>query len=93
MILMSGVAGRDAVRDQLLDRDRFLDWRADHPGQVVVADQGRAGAVAGWVQVQHRAPAIRLTGLLDRSALYGVLAEIEALGPELLELRKLAPGP
>ena len=31
------------------------------------------------------------TGLLDRSALYGVLAEIEALGLDLLEIRKLAP--
>ena len=33
-----------------------------------------------------------LTGRLDRSALYGVLAEIEALGLELLELRQLSPG-
>jgi hypothetical protein len=32
-----------------------------------------------------------LTGLLDRSALYGVLAEIEVLGLDLLELRQL-PG-
>jgi hypothetical protein len=32
-----------------------------------------------------------LTGLLDRSALYGVLAEIEALGLDLLELRQLEP--
>jgi hypothetical protein len=32
-----------------------------------------------------------LTGLLDRSALYGVLAEIEALGLDLVELRQLAP--
>ena len=32
-----------------------------------------------------------LTGLLDQSALYGVLAEIEALGLDLLELRKLTP--
>jgi hypothetical protein len=32
-----------------------------------------------------------LTGLLDQSALYGVLAEVEALGLDLLELRKLAP--
>ena len=32
-----------------------------------------------------------LTGALDRSALYGVLAEIEALGLDLLELRRLAP--
>jgi hypothetical protein len=30
-----------------------------------------------------------LTGLLDRSALYGVLAEIEALGLDLLEVRRL----
>jgi hypothetical protein len=32
-----------------------------------------------------------LTGLLDRSALYGVLAEIEALGLDLLEVRQLVP--
>ena len=32
-----------------------------------------------------------LTGLLDCSALYGVLAEIEALGPDVLEIRNLAP--
>ena len=32
-----------------------------------------------------------LTGLLDRSALYGVLAEIEALGLDLLEVQKLTP--
>ena len=32
-----------------------------------------------------------LTGLLDRSALYGVLAEIETLGLDLLEIRKLTP--
>jgi hypothetical protein len=32
-----------------------------------------------------------LTGLLDRSALYGVLAEVEALGLDLLEVRRLSP--
>jgi hypothetical protein len=32
-----------------------------------------------------------LTGLLDWSALYGVLAEIEALGLDLLEVRQLTP--
>ena len=31
-----------------------------------------------------------LTGVLDRSALYGVLAEIEALGLDLLEIRQLS---
>ena len=30
-----------------------------------------------------------LTGLLDRSALFGVLAEVEALGLELVEVRPL----
>jgi hypothetical protein len=32
-----------------------------------------------------------LTGLLDRSALYGVLAEVEARGLDLLEVRQLIP--
>jgi hypothetical protein len=32
-----------------------------------------------------------LTGPLDQSALYGVLAAVEALGLELLEVRQLAP--
>jgi LuxR family maltose regulon positive regulatory protein len=32
-----------------------------------------------------------LTGVLDRSALYGVLAEIEALNLDLIELRRLVP--
>ena len=31
-----------------------------------------------------------LTGLLDTAALYGVIAEIEALGLDLLEVRKLS---
>jgi hypothetical protein len=30
-----------------------------------------------------------LTGLLDRSALYGVLAQVEALGLDLVEVRQL----
>ena len=35
-----------------------------------------------------------LTGLLeDRAALFGVLAQIEALGLDLLELRQIAAGP
>jgi len=29
--------------------------------------------------------------LVDQAALYGVLAEIEALGLELLEVRRLSP--
>jgi hypothetical protein len=41
-------------------------------------------------QHHHGADTV-LMGLLDRSALYGVLAEIEALGLDLLEPRKLTP--
>ena len=40
---------------------------------------------------QHHGAHTVLIGLLDRSALYGVLAEIEALGLDLLEIRKLTP--
>jgi hypothetical protein len=39
---------------------------------------------------RHRAHTM-LTGLLDQSALYGVLAEIEALSLDLLEVRQLEP--
>jgi len=42
-----------------------------------------------WRPPPTRSPP--LTGLLDRSALYGVLAEIEALGLDLLEIQRLTP--
>ena len=34
-----------------------------------------------------------LTGVLDRSALFGVLSEVEALGLELIEVRQLTQHP
>jgi hypothetical protein len=34
-----------------------------------------------------------LTGVLDQSALYGLLAELESLGLDLLEVRQLPRGP
>jgi hypothetical protein len=40
---------------------------------------------------QHHGADTVLTGLLDRSALYGVLAEVEALGLDLVEVRQLPP--
>ena len=40
---------------------------------------------------ERRGACTLLTGLLDRSALYGVLAEVEALGLELVEIRRLLP--
>ena len=38
---------------------------------------------------QHHGADTVLFGLLDRSALYGVLAEIDALGLDLIEVRQL----
>jgi hypothetical protein len=40
---------------------------------------------------QHRGAYTVLTGLLDRSALYGVLATVEALGLDLIEVRRHPP--
>ena len=40
---------------------------------------------------ERQGPETILTGLLDQAGLYGVLAEIEALGLDLLEVRRLPP--
>jgi hypothetical protein len=43
---------------------------------------------------QLKGGATVLTGLLeDRSAVFGVIAQIEALGLELLEIRRIQPRP
>jgi hypothetical protein len=47
-------------------------------------------AFPALVSRRHGADTV-LTGLLDRSALYCVLAEIEALGLDLVEVRHLTP--
>ena len=44
--------------------------------------------VMAW---ERQGPETVLTGVLDPPGLYGVLAEIEALGLDLLEVRQLAP--
>jgi hypothetical protein len=63
------------------------------PARYAIRINGHLGATAlsafpALVPQWHGADTV-LTGLLDRSALYGVLAEIEALGLDLLELRRL----
>ena len=40
---------------------------------------------------QRQGPETVLTGVLDRPGLYGLLAEIEALGLDLLEIGQLTP--
>jgi len=43
---------------------------------------------------QQRGTNCVLTGVLpDQSALFGILAQIEALGLELIEIRRLVPDP
>jgi hypothetical protein len=65
------------------------------PARYAIRINGHLGATVlsafpALVSRRHGAHTV-LTGLLDRSALYGVLAEIEALGLDLLEVRKLTP--
>jgi hypothetical protein len=65
------------------------------PARYVIRINGHLGATAlsafpALASRWHGAHTV-LTGLLDRSALYGALAEIEALGLDLLEVRRLAP--
>ena len=65
------------------------------PARYVIRINGHLGATMlsafPALAPRHHGAHTVLTGLLDRSALYGVLAEIEALGLDLLELRKLNP--
>jgi hypothetical protein len=42
---------------------------------------------------EQQGPVTVLVGVLDQSALYGILAEIESLGLDLLEVRQLQPEP
>jgi hypothetical protein len=81
------------MRDHLaaLDHDR-MDLA---PARYLIRIDGHLGATMlsafpalAW---RHHGAHTLLTGLLDQSALYGVLAEIEALGLDLLEVRKLTP--
>jgi hypothetical protein len=67
------------------------------PARYVIRIDGHLGATVlsafPALAAHHHGAHTVLTGLLDRSALYGVLAEIEALGLDLLEIRKLAQDP
>jgi hypothetical protein len=65
------------------------------PALYVIRIKGHLGATVlsafpGLAPQWHGAHTA-LTGLLDRSALHGVLAEIDALGLDILEIRQLAP--
>ena len=69
---------------------------ATPPGLYTIRIRGRLGATAlsafPSMVSELKGSETVLTGLLDdRSALFGVIAQIEALGLELLELRQIRP--
>jgi hypothetical protein len=71
-----------------------------HPGPDLycIRINGRLGdtALSAFPTMVHQLDGREtvLTGLLtDRSALFGVLAQIEALGLELIEIRRIRPEP
>jgi hypothetical protein len=71
---------------------------ATPPGLYAIRIRGRLGATAlsafPSMASELKGGETVLTGLLeDRSALFGVIAQIEALGLELLELRQIRATP
>ena len=65
------------------------------PARYAIRIRGHLGAMVlsafpALEPLRHGADTV-LTGPLDRSALYGVLAEVEALGLDLVEVRQLSP--
>ena len=64
-------------------------------GLYTIRIRGRLGATAlsafPSMACELKTGETALTGLLDRSELFGVIAQIEALGLELVELRRSGP--
>ena len=70
--------------------------RDPQPQRYTICVRGRLGetlrSAFPALQARTRGDDTMLTGVLaDQAALYGVLAEIEELGLELIEVRRLAP--
>ena len=71
---------------------------ATPPGLYTIRIKGQLGATAlsafPSMESELRGSETVLTGLLqDRSAVFGALAQIEALGLELIELRRIGARP
>jgi hypothetical protein len=68
------------------------------PGWYAIRIKGRLGATAlsafpSMASEPKRGETVLTGSLEDRSALFGVLAQIEALGLELLEVRQIPAAP
>jgi hypothetical protein len=78
---------------------RLHDGRvASLPGLYTIRIKGRLGATElsafPTMLSEPKGTETELTGLLeDRSAMFGVIGQIEALGLELLELQQIRPRP
>ena len=71
---------------------------ATPPGLYTIRIKGRLGATAlsafpTMVSDVEGGDTVLTGRLEDRSAVFGVVAQIEALGLELLELRQMSDGP
>ena len=71
---------------------------ATPPGLYLIRIRGRLGATAlsafPTMAAELKGSETVLTGLLeDQAAVFGVIAQIESLGLDLLELRKIRPRP
>ena len=82
---------------RLLRGDYVTATRRDpHPQHYQIRIRGRLGETIRFafsaLQARTRGDDTVLTGVFtDQAALYGVLVEIEALGLELIEVRRLPP--
>jgi hypothetical protein len=67
---------------------RYMIRVNGHLGATLLSAFPAAFPAMAW---ERQGPETVLTVVLDQPGLYGVLAEIEALGLDLLEVRQLAP--
>jgi hypothetical protein len=81
------------MRTHLVTPDH--SWMGPASARYTIRIDGHLGAMLlsafptmAW---ERQGPDTVLTGVLDQPGLYGVLAEIEALGLDLLEVRRLEP--
>jgi hypothetical protein len=83
------------MRFHLPARDHVaMDWA---PALYTIRVDGHLGVTVlsafPGMTPQQKGPHTVLSGWLDQSALYGVLAELDALGVVLLEVRQIEPHP
>jgi hypothetical protein len=79
-----------------MSSERVTGYRSGpQPRRYEILIRGHLGAMMRSafpaLQAQARGKDTVLTGVLDQAALHGALAEIEALGLELLEVHRLPP--